>query len=220
MKSKLLAAAGLAASLAASPAAALIVIGTGASGVDVDENLLFTNNPPPGLEIEGITNNTGTLVDITGGEVLYGSGGQARVRAQADNRIDTPFTYQGVSNQLLGFDFDDASLAFSDAVFRVFVGRGTATSLTITAFDTLGTQFQQTLAIPRSGFFNLTTLDNQLIDRFSIAANGSIEDVRQVRFGGIVEAGVIPEPTAWAIMIVGFAGAGAALRRQRRLAHG
>jgi hypothetical protein len=76
--------------------------------------------------------------------------------------------------------------------------------------------FQQTFGIPANGYFSAFTMDGQLIDYFSIAANGTINDIRQIRLGGIqaISTGV-PEPAAWAMMISGFAGVGALMRRRR-----
>lgn len=202
----------------ATPAGATIIIGTGAGTVQPDENVLFTNNPADGLSILGITNDTNSLVLLSGGEALHGNGGQARLQAVSGG-IDTTFTYGGTAGQLVGFDLNDATLGFKSAEFKIF--GGTATQLTVTAFDTTGTSFSSTVSLPPSGFVYLNTADNQVIDRFSFSANGSVGDVRQIRIGGIATIGggggvdAVPEPATWAMMIMGFGGAGAMLRRRR-----
>ena len=81
-------------------------------------------------------------------------------------------------------------------------------------------QLQQVFDIPSSGFFHLDATDGDLIDRFSIAANGSVEDVRQIRIGGVQEIGqsvitAVPEPATWVSMILGFGGLGAMFRARR-----
>jgi hypothetical protein len=210
MKTQLAAAVSALALLIAAPASATIVIAVGAGTVQPDQNLLFTNNPANGVTITGLTNLTNALVSITGGEVLAGNGGQARLEA-ADGLISTPFTYNGLAGQYLGFDFSDPQWVFGQTEFRIFVGGGTATQATLTFLDTAGQQFQQTFAIPSNGFFNAQAIDGPQINYFSIAANGSFQDVRQFRFGGVV-----PEPQTWALMILGFGGVGAVLRRKRR----
>lgn len=222
MKLYLLTAASALALLVAAPASATVIISTGAGVIQPEENLLFTNDPADGLTVDGVTNQTNTLVSIQGGEILVGNGGQARVES-ADSFLDTSFTYNGLGGQTLGFDLSDSSLAFTEAEFRLFVGRGTATQATLTFFDTAGGQFQQTFAIPANGYFNAYAIDGQQIDYFSFAANGSIQDVRQIRVGGVASldeggggAGVVPEPGTWALMILGFGGAGSMLRAQRR----
>lgn len=213
MKNVLLAAA--AAISIASPAGAAIIIEVGPGAIQPDENVLFINNPAPGFTIEGITNQTNTLLSITGGETLRGEGGQARLDA-TDGTLSTTFTFNSFADQLVGFDLANAGLAFTETEFRLF--RGTATEATLTFVDTAGEVFQQTFDIPSNGFFSARAIDGQLIDYFSIAVNGTVGDVRQVRIGGVQPTGVIPEPGAWALMILGFGGAGAALRQQRRRA--
>jgi hypothetical protein len=198
----------------ACPAAATIVLDTGAGVLQPDENLLFNNNPTPGFVIEGQTNQTGAFVTIAGGEVLTPTGGQARLDT-ADNTLSTLFSFRGFNNHLVGFDLSDSGLAFTSTEFRVF--GGTATELTLTFVDTAGEVFQQTFGIPANGFFNAEAIDGQLIDFFAIAANGTIGDIRQIRIGGV--QAIVPEPSSWALMIMGFGGAGAMLRsRRNRLA--
>jgi hypothetical protein len=206
---------------AATSASATVVIGTGAGVLQPDENLLFNNDPAPGLAIQGWTNNTHTLFTLSGGETLIAAGGQARLDTQ-DGIISSPFTFNGFDNQLVGFDVSDGGLAFTSTEFRLF--GGTATQATLTFVDTDGQIFQQSFAIPANGFFNAQAVDGQLIDYFSIAANGTIGDVRQIRVGGLQAIpddgnnggnGGVPEPATWALMIMGFGGAGVVLRRRR-----
>ena len=205
----------------ASPAAAAIVIDVGPGVLQPEENLLFNNNPAPGLTVEGVTNQTNTFVSIFGGETLVGDGGQARLDT-LDGTISSTFTFQGLANQLVGFDFSDPTLAFTSTEFRLF--GGTATEATLTFVDTDGEVFTETLTLLPNGFFNAVAIDDQLIDYFSIAANGTIGDIRQIRIGGVTEingggGGEIPEPTTWAMMILGFGAAGASFRRRRAM-HG
>ncbi len=195
----------------------MVVINSGPGTIQPDENVLFNNGPVSGLTLEGITNQTNTLISITGGETLVAAGGQARLDTM-DGTINSPFTFNTFTNQLVGFDLSNAGLAFTQAEFRLF--GGTATSATLTFVDTDGEVFTQALTIPASGFFSAQAIDGQLIDFFSIAANGTIGDVRQVRIGGVTDIGggvgaAVPEPATWAMMIVGFGAAGAMMRRRR-----
>lgn len=219
MKTQLAAAVSALAVLIAAPASATIVIGVGAGTIQPDQNLLFTNNPANGVTITGVTNLTNALVSITGGETLAGNGGQARLEA-ADGLVNTTFTYKGLAGQSLGFDLSNPALTFAQTEFRIFVGGGTATQATLTFLDTAGLQFQQTFAIPANGFFNAQAIDGQQINYFSIATNGSFQDLRQVRVGGVasIPVGLVPEPASWALMILGFGGVGVLARRQRRVA--
>jgi hypothetical protein len=219
MKTQLATAVSGLALLIAAPASATVIIGTGAGTIQPDQNLLFNNNPPNGTTVAGVTNQTNTSVSITGGETLVGNGGQARLES-ADGLINTTFTFNGLAGQNLGVDLTNPALAFTQTEFRIFVGDGTATQATLTFVDTAGQQFQNTFAIPSNGFFNAQAVDGQQINYFSVAANGSFQDVRQVRIGGVgsIPVGVVPEPASWALMIMGFGGIGGLVRRQRRAA--
>jgi hypothetical protein len=205
----------LAALAVASPAAATIILGVGPGALQPDERLLYFNDPAPGLTIDGQTDVSNTLVTVEGGETLTSAGNKTRVDT-TDGKISTTFTFRGFDNQLAGFDLSDGGLAFTSTEFRIF--GGTATELTLTFVDIAGQVFQQTFGIPANGFFNASAIDGQQIDYFSVAANGTIGDIRQVRIGGITA--VIPEPATWAMMLMGFGAAGATLRARRRLALG
>jgi hypothetical protein len=62
--------------------------------------------------------------------------------------------------------------------------------------------------IPSSGFFNVQASLGELINKISIVANGQLDDVRQVRLEGVDPISAVPEPSTWAMMILGFAGVG------------
>lgn len=219
MRTQLATAVSALALLIAAPASATVIIGTGAGTIQPDENLLFTNNPANGTTVAGVTNQTNTSVSFSGGEILAGNGGQARIEG-ADGLINTTFTFNGLTDQRLGIDLTNPALGFTETEFRIFVGGGTATQATLTFRDTAGMQFQNTFDIPSNGFFNAQAIDGQQINFFSIATNGSFEDVRQVRIGGVatIPAGLVPEPASWALMIMGFGGVGGLVRRRRRAA--
>jgi hypothetical protein len=203
------------------PAGAAVIIATGSGSLPSSENVLFNNKPPSGLTIEGLTNQTRTGVAISGGEVLSTQGAQ-QVQA-ADGLINTTFTFDGLANQSLGFASANSTQGFNSAAFRIVVGNGTATQATLTFLDTAGQKFTETFAIPSNGFFNATAMGGPEISSFSFAANGSFDDVQQIRVGGISTAPIaasIPEPASWALMILGIGGLGVSLRarRGRRLA--
>jgi len=63
----------------------------------------------------------------------------------------------------------------------------------------------------------IVTLNQQLTVKFFIPESGSRAD----NVGGVsLSITAVPEPQAWALMILGFAAAGAGLRRRRALAQG
>ena len=204
--------------LAAAPAGATIVIGTGPGVLQPPENVLFNNNPAPGTTIAGVTNQTATSVSIRGGEALVAGGGQARVEAMDGLVNTTGSAFGGLPASQLAFDLTNAALGFTSAEFRIFVGDGTATSATLTFLDTAGQTFSNTFNILPNGFFNALATNGETIDKFSFTTNGTFEGVRQVRLGGIASlSALVPEPMSWALMIFGFGGVGLTLRRRRSL---
>ncbi|HVF83510.1 MAG TPA: PEPxxWA-CTERM sorting domain-containing protein, partial [Sphingomicrobium sp.] len=50
---------------------------------------------------------------------------------------------------------------------------------------------------------------------FSISSTTGISSFEQLRLGG-VQAAAVPEPSTWALMLLGFGGMGLAMRRNRR----
>jgi len=204
--------------LAAAPASANIVIGTGPGVLQPPENVLFNNNPANGTTITGVTNQTATSVSIRGGEALAASGGQARVEAMDGLVNTTGSAFGGLPASQLAFDLTNPALGFTSTEFRIFVGDGTATSATLTFLDTAGQTFSNTFNILPNGFFNALATNGETIDKFSFTTNGTFESVRQVRLGGIASlSALVPEPMSWALMIFGFGGVGLTLRRRRWL---
>lgn len=216
MKLQLVTAASALALLMAAPAGATIVLGTGPGTLQPPENVLFTNNPANGSTITGVTNQTSTSVSFRAGETLVGNGGQARVEALDGLVSSTAPALGGLPASQLTFDLTDPALAFTSAEFRIFVSGGTATTATLTFLDTAGATFSNTFDILPNGFFNAQAIDGQAIDKFSVTTNGTFQDVRQTRIGGVftIPVGIVPEPASWALMIMGFGGVGALLRRR------
>lgn len=202
--------------LAAAPAGATILIGTGPGTLQPPENVLFTNNPANGTTVAGVTNQTATSVSFTGGETLAGNGGQARIEAADGLVSSTGAAFGGLPASQLAVDLTDPALAFTSTEFRIFVGGGTATTATLTFLDTAGQTFSSTFDILPNGFFNALATNGETIDKFSFTTNGTFQDVRQVRIGGVQSlAGLVPEPMSWALMIFGFGGVGVIVRRRR-----
>jgi hypothetical protein len=225
MKNLVAASAALLALGLSSPAGAAVVFGAGSGFVQPEENVGYGNLPANGLTIDGVTNQGATLVAISGGEELRGRTGVERAVA-VDGMLNTTFSFNGLGGQLLGVDLVNPTKAFHSTAFKLQMGDGNATQVTFTLFDTAGNLYANTFAYPADGLFYAYVTGDTLIDRFSIAANGSFRDLRQLQLGGIVpvDPGVvinpngIPEPASWALMILGFGGAGVTLRRRRAAA--
>lgn len=203
----------LAFAMSAIPAAATIVIFDTPGAVQPDENVQFQGAPPSGLNAFGVTNQTDTDVTFTGTEALATPAmGQARVEA-ADGGLG-----------FLSFELADADLGFKEVEFNIFGTGASATSVVLSFTDQFGEVFTQTSAIGNGqNFFSAQALDDQFITLVSLSLNGNVDDVRQVRIGGIGAFGddgsgsTVPEPQSWALLVAGFGSVGFAMRRRKRL---
>jgi hypothetical protein len=196
---RLLARAALSASLlvaTALSAHATLVIGTGNPGGQ-HENVLLNNNSFLGDTLTTFTNK-GTSVTFTSNEPL-------QVPAQGQARItgtDGDLTF-------LSWSLTNPNDGYTLGIFDLTPAKtGGATKATITATDQFGTTFTcSACSIPSSGFFNVLASNNELIMSISIlATDGQLANVEQVRLDGVASA--VPEPSTWAMMIIGFLGLG------------
>jgi hypothetical protein len=195
--------------LGAGSASATIVFATGNPGGGLDVVTLPQQNADDGTDffLTGTVNPDDTEVLIRGLENIdSAASGQARVVASDSSTLNfLEFTLEtGFAADVFVFNLN---------------GRGHNGNVTISATDQFGNTYTSSAFALGNGqnFFNLTTLDDQLIRSVSFTST-ALNDVRQIRFGGVQEFNVplgIPEPGAWALMIMGFGGAGVALRRRR-----
>lgn len=197
---------GAAALLFQNAANAALVISSGNGSFD--ENVQYQNpvSSNGGLTLT-TTTNAGTSVTFTSNEAIVGSGGQATITG-TDGNIS-----------FLTWMLTNPTLGYSDGVFKVTPasGAGGASEVTITAVDQFGASFSQVLNIPASGFFNVDGTSSELIRSITVTANGQLDDIRQVRLGGVdTITTAVPEPSTWAMMILGFGGVGFLAYRKRR----
>ena len=176
-----------------------------------DENLLFNADlVSTGITIQGQTNQTGTIISITGNEILKGSGGQARVTA-----LDGNFMWAL---------FDAGDLYFTEFLANVNV-YGTPV-IHVTAIDRFGApQSFQYEGGNGENFFGVGAVDGFLLDTIEISTlpNQSIEDIRQIRLGGITD-GIItsggvtraPEPATLRLRGTGLGLMGLGALRKRK----
>ena len=212
MKKLLLAVSSAALALAAVPASATIVIFSSPGEVQPAENVQFQGPAPSGNNAFGVTNQTNTLVTFLGTEALATpSSGQARIEG-ADGGLDALSFFLG------------AGSGFKEVEFNIFGTGATATQTTLNFTDQFGNLFSETFNITNGqNFFSARALDNQFITNVSFTLNGDVQDVRQLRIGGIGDTGIdpgggeVPEPASWAMMMAGFGLVGASMRRRKTL---
>jgi hypothetical protein len=185
----------------ASQARADILITQGPGNVAGDENILF-NEPgliDTGTLVEGVTNNTGFIVNFLGTQTLTTpSGGQARIEAETG-------TFNELTVSL------DALNAFYTSLI-VNLNAADDGQATIQVFEDNANETSATFDIDQNGqnFFIITAINSQLISSVKITTTAPLDDVRQIRMGGAV-----PEPSAIALALSGLvAGVGYWIRKR------
>jgi hypothetical protein len=211
MRNLVLASAVLLAGVAASPASA-VIIRVDPSSIQ-GANVLFNSGTQTSTTVFGNTNlgnNTLAFTGATlgGGNVISANGGQARVEgapAPTGNPSDTLL----LTN--LQFALTDQA-TFNNLGLNLF--GGTATSVTFNIIDNEGQLFTfSNLALGTGeNRFGFQGIQGETIRNVSLTLNGGgIADVRQIRLDAV---SAIPEPTTWAMMLVGFGAVGYSMRKR------
>lgn len=202
MKSAFLAGLSASAALAfAGAASAGVVIDTGANG-PANKNVDWTQEPGGDLLVEGFINNTTIGVNVEGNEDIKTSsqGGVVWIVATDGSGLNfLKFT-------LDGYDFSSFEVDLKDPT-------GNNPTWSVTILTDNGTT--ETFNNFNGGYINAYGTGGSRISSVQFQTNADIAGVGQVRFGGAREIGVVPEPTTWAMMILGFGAAGTLLRRRR-----
>jgi hypothetical protein len=206
MRNLVLASAVLFTGIAASPASA-VIIRVDPSSIQ-GANVLFNAGTQTNTTVFGNTNLGNNTVAFTGttiggGNVISASGGQARVEGASGLSLST--VQFGLTNQA----------TFNNLEFNLF--GGTATSVTFNITDNEGQLFTfSNLALGNGeNFFGFQGIQNETIRNVAFTLNGGgISDVRQIRLDGFAAASAVPEPTTWAMMLIGFGAVGYSMRRR------
>ena len=197
----------------ASPARADIIFYANDPGaVQPDENLLF-NDPSltlTGMTVEGITNTTATLFDISGQESLVASGGQANITGQ-----DGTFTYMLLQPEDLTTSFGQF-----EANLTVYKSSGPTPSgtVTITTTNTLGQTTTNHYTVGSGeNFFSFLATDPDFLRSIEISSTVDLAEIKQIRVGDLTGPDVkdVPEPVSLALFGIGLFGAAVRLRRRR-----
>jgi hypothetical protein len=176
------------------------------------QTIQFTDSQTvtPGNILEGFTNQTNTQIDFTSNETINTqSSGQAKI-----------FGSDGLLNNLT-FYADNPLLGFGYLEFNLFEngGSATATGVTLTGYDQFDDPWQQFFALGNGeNFFSALASGGEIITSVAFTtAGGGVTDFRQLRLDVVDQNGnSLPEPSTWAMMLLGFGAAGIALRRSRR----
>ena len=205
-------AAGTALVLLTAPASAVIVQ-VDASSIQ-GANVLFNAGVQTGTTVTGHT-QSGTLVNFTGttvdsGNIIRAAGGQAEIEGALDGATKNP----NDTLLLASLNFGLATGTFNNLEFNIF--GGTATSVNFAVTDNENQVFNFSNALGNgSNFFGFLGTQGETIKSISLSfVGGGVDDVRQIRLDESITTAV-PEPTTWAMMILGFAGVGFLAYRRR-----
>ncbi|WFU13753.1 PEPxxWA-CTERM sorting domain-containing protein [Bradyrhizobium sp. CB3481] len=198
------------AAVSISPAQADIVVVTGVNNQGTDNVLLdpatnvslVTGTVGPNDLVVNFTSTSGT------GLLSANPSGQATVSGGTGNTSLTQLSFDLANND-----------TFTRAVFNINAASNGSVLIHVEGVNINGGFFEDDFTVNANGqnFFTVTSINGQLMTDISLTAiNGAtFEDVRQVRLGGFETVGAVPEPSTWAMMILGFAGVGFLAYRRR-----
>ena len=183
------------------PAKADIVLSTGASGTG--NNVLFSSVSGAGSSTLTTITNQGVGVTFTSDRDLTATAsGQAQIEASSGllNNNDYVEWYltngTGTTEDIFSVNVPNSSGNNGD--------KNAATDITVYvngSSTALGTD-----AIPSNGFFTVSATGSDVIDSIKIVFNGDVSDVEHFRITSMTSS--VPEPSTWAMMILGFCGLG------------
>ncbi|MEH2517331.1 hypothetical protein V1279_002904 [Bradyrhizobium sp. AZCC 1610] len=199
------------AAVSISPAQADIVVDTSVNNQGTDNVLL--NSATDVLTVTGTVGPNDLVVNFTStsgnGLLSANPNGQATVSGGTGN----------VSLTQLSFELATGG-TFTRSVFNINAAIDGSVLIHVEGININGGFFEDDFQVDANGenFFTITSINGQLMTDVSLTAIGgaTFQDVRQVRLGGFETVGAVPEPSTWAMMILGFAGVGFLAYRRKR----
>jgi hypothetical protein len=162
------------------------------------------------LFVFGTTGPTDVGVIIEGNENIKPSN-VGTPQAWVTDTAGTGLTYLAFS---LAGGYNFTSIEFN---LNTFQATGQPVPWTVDVFSYNGGLLEKTTlsGLTNSSFISVWTTGGETLSRVEFNSNGNpqFEGVGQIRISGLTAP--IPEPATWALMLAGFGGAGAMLRRRR-----
>jgi hypothetical protein len=177
-------------------------------------NVLFNVGVQTGTTVTGHT-QSGTLVNFTGttvdsGNIIRASGGQAEIEGALNGATQNP----NDTLLLSSLNFGLASGTFNNLELNIFGGNAVSVNFAVTDNENQVFNFSNTLGNGSNSFGFQGTLGESIKSISLTFVGGGVDDVQQIRLDEAMTAAV-PEPSTWAMMILGFAGVGFMAYRRR-----
>jgi hypothetical protein len=189
---------------------ALILVSSG--NTPGGDNVLFNNNPPDGLLVEGVLNQNSINFDVnfSSTQMLHGNGGQARVEAANGGDLNNICI------------FLDAGLGFTQFVANpISATPGSTLTVLVESVNSNGISLAPVSVNLAAGngnnFFTVLGTNGDLITKVCLSGT-NFDDLRQNRIGGAQSISTptgVPEPGAVAMM-VGMSIPGLLIVRRKR----
>lgn len=186
-----------------------IVFHEGIFNIGTDQNLQFNDalEGGPATTIQGLTNTSATLVDITRIDpdpilLVKDAAGQARVEATdpVDTALFSGALFETVGSVFTAFEFN--VLVDEDGFLEIFAKD--LDGIVHSSADQAG--FSGAVSSSGENRFGVTAVAGQKLVSVEVRLNGVIvQDIRQVRFGSIA---AVPEPASFAISIISLVALG------------
>jgi hypothetical protein len=196
MNMKLVLAAGAAVTLLGGSASAAVVISSGSFG---SADGVHSTGNQSGASVTGTVGIDGSLVTFSSSQNLAFNGAGEAIIAGPMNNLLVSFTN---SYQAVTFNIDAAAAGTFDLVVNGVYGLCCAT---------------QNLSKNGQNKFIVAATGGDSISSLNFTFNPTVTNLKQFRVQGSAITASVPEPASWAMMIIGFGGIGAAMRRRRHV---
>ena len=186
-------------SFASSTASASVVFINGNNPQPGEQNVLFITGT--GTTVSGLTDVSDTLVNFsssTGQTLITNSSGQAKITTNDNDNLITSINVSSPGNTFTDF----IANPHNSGPFTV----------SVTAND--GTFNDMFPGGPGENFVTILAQGGETISSVAFTSSAGFDQFQQPRISGIAAA--IPEPSTWAMVLLGFAGLGFAFRQSRR----